>query len=65
MTRIFKIGSSRIVEDETMIDLSTEDVRERLKLAYPEVANATIRETTDDESGITFVSFIPVAGRKG
>ena len=47
-TRIFKTGTVRIVEDDSMRGLSNEEVRNLLKATYPEVANATIRETTTD-----------------
>lgn len=63
MNRIFKIGSTRIVADASMQDLSNEQIRERLKAAYPEVAEATIRETTQGET--TFVEFLSRPGRKG
>ena len=62
--RIFKIGSTRIVEDESTAQLSNEQVKNLLKRSYPEIANATIRETTLDD-GTTLVSFSAVPGRKG
>ncbi len=63
VTRIFKTGSTTIVEDETMRGLSVEEVRDILKATYPEVANATVRER---QEGDTFVvEFLPRAGRKG
>lgn len=65
MTRIFKIGTTKIAEDESMAELSLDEIRERLKPLYPEVAEATIREKEDAESGITFVEFLPRPGRKG
>ncbi len=61
--RIFKTGSVRIVEDETMHGLTNEQVRDILKRSYPEVANATIRERA--ENGSTIVEFLPQPGRKG
>ncbi len=63
LPRIFKTGTVRIVEDESMRGLSNEEVRDRLKATYPEVANATIRETATDEHRI--VEFLPQPGRKG
>ena len=63
-TRIFQIGSTRIVEDETTAHLSNEQVKNLLKRSYPEIANATVRETTLDD-GTTLVSYVPVVGRKG
>lgn len=62
--RIFKTGAVRIVEDDSMRGLSNEEVRAVLKTSYPEVANATIRETTT-EDGQTVVEFLPQPGRKG
>jgi len=62
--RIFKTGTVRIVEDDSMLGLSNEEVQGILKTTYPEVANATIREVTTDE-GQTVVEFLPQPGRKG
>jgi hypothetical protein len=62
-TRIFKIGSTRIVEDGSTAGLSNEQVRDLLRHSYPEVAHATIREKT--EEGVTYVEFLPRPGRKG
>ena len=61
--RIFKIGSTQIVADETMHDLDNEGVRDLLKRTYPEVANATIREQEEDD--MIVLTFFPIAGRKG
>ena len=61
--RIFKIGSTQIVADETMHDLDNEAVRDLLKRTYPEVANATIREQEEDD--MIVLTFFPIAGRKG
>lgn len=61
--RVFKTGTVRIVEDDSMRGLSNEEVRSILKATYPEVANATIRETTAD--GQRIVEFLPQPGRKG
>ena len=62
--RIFKTGSTKILEDETMRGLDNEAVREILKRTYPEVAHATIRERRL-EDGTTLVEFLPQPGRKG
>jgi hypothetical protein len=43
--------------------ISLDEVREILRLSFPEVAQATIREKT--EGDVTFYEFLPVAGRKG
>jgi hypothetical protein len=61
--RVFKIGATRIVEDESMTSLDNEAVRNLLKATYPEVANATLRER--DENGLRVVEFLPQPGRKG
>jgi hypothetical protein len=63
ITRLFKIGSTRIVEDESMAGLSIEAVRDRLVRLYPEVANAHYRERQEGDT--LFVEFIPRPGRKG
>ena len=65
MTRIFKIGSTKIVEDESMQGRSIEEVREILRLTFPEVAQATVREKVDTENGITWIEWLPKPGRKG
>jgi PRTRC genetic system protein C len=62
--RIFKTGATRIVEDEAMRGLDKEAVRNLLKTAYPEIANATIRETMA-ENGQQVIEFLPQPGRKG
>lgn len=61
--RVFKIGATRIVEDASMSGVSNEQVRDLLKVTYPEVANATIRER--EENGLRVVEFLPQPGRKG
>lgn len=65
MTRIFKIGSTKIAEDPSMTGLSLDEIRERLKPMYPEVAEATVREKVDAETGITFIEFWARPGKKG
>jgi len=65
MTRIFKIGSTKIVEDESMQGRSIEEMREILRLTFPEVAQATVREKVDAENGITWIEWLPKPGRKG
>ncbi len=61
--RIFKIGTIRIVADDTMRELSRDAVRQMLQKTYPQVAHATIRETTTGNT--TLVEFVPKPGRKG
>ena len=62
--RVFKIGTSTIVEDESMSGLDLDAVKQILQRTYPEVAHATVREVTL-EDGSTCYHFIPVAGKKG
>ena len=62
--RIFKIGSTKIVADESMRDLDNEGVRDLLKRTYPEVANATIRES-ELEDGTVLVEWLAKPGSKG
>jgi len=63
LKRVFKIGTNRIVEDTATAALTNEQIRNLLKSQYPEVANATIRETVNGDSRI--VEFLPQPGRKG
>lgn len=63
LRRIFKIGSTRIVEDPSMEGMSNEQVQETLAFQYPEVANATIHTT--EKEGNLFVEFLKKPGRKG
>ncbi len=44
--RIIKIGATRIVADANLSHLGPEQLRETLKITYPEIAHATMRETT-------------------
>lgn len=62
--RVFKIGATTIQADATMANLDNEGVRSVLKRTYPEVAHATIRETTL-EDGTIVLHFQAQAGRKG
>ncbi|RMG76278.1 MAG: hypothetical protein D6711_04350 [Chloroflexi bacterium] len=62
--RIFKIGTTTIQSDESLVNLDNEQVRAILKRTYPEVAHATTRETTL-EDGTVVVHYQAVAGRKG
>ncbi len=61
--RVFKVGGTTIHEDATTAALSNEAARDVLKAMYPEIANATIRETSKD--GVKIVEFLPQPGRKG
>ena len=62
-TRVFKIGSVRIVEDESMAGKPSNEVQRLLAPLYPQIENATVRERTEGDT--TYVEFIPRAGRKG
>jgi hypothetical protein len=62
--RIFKIGTTIIQADDSLAHLDNEGVRAILKRTYPEVAHATIRETTLEDGTIAVV-FTSVPGRKG
>ena len=62
--RIFKIGATTIVEDESMSGLDLDGIKQILQQTYPEVEHATVRETTQ-EDGSTCYHFIARAGRKG
>lgn len=61
--RVFKIGSVRVLEDDSTRDLTTDQVRSVLKPLYPEVAHATIREMNEGDTRL--VEFLPQPGRKG
>jgi len=61
--RVFHIGANEVVEDASTAHLSNEAMRNVLKLTYPEVAHATIREREQD--GVRHIEFLAVAGRKG
>lgn len=61
--RIFRIGGATVVENESTVSLSNEQVREMLKSQYPEVAHAKIVERADDNTHV--VEFIPQPGKKG
>lgn len=62
--RILKIGATRIVADANLSHLSPDQLRETLKISYPEIAHATMRETTL-EDGTVCIEWSAVPGRKG
>jgi len=64
LPRIFKIGTTTIVEDESLAGKSLDEIKDILKRTYPEVAHATVRETTL-EDGSTCYHYINRPGRKG
>ena len=63
LKRVFKVGANRIVEDAATSKLTNEQVRKLLAAQYPEVANATIRETTSGDTRI--IEYLQQPGRKG
>lgn len=63
LRRVFKVGNNRIAEGAATSKLSNEQVRNLLKGQYPEIANATIRETVNGDTRI--VEYLPQPGRKG
>ena len=62
--RVFKTGGTEIAESDATAGKSNEAVRNILKDSFPEVATATIRETTDSK-GRKIVEFVAKEGRKG
>ncbi len=61
---IFKIGSTTILEDDSLVGKSLDEVKVILQRTYPEVAHATIREVTlEDDTQV--IHYIPQAGTKG
>lgn len=63
-SRVFKIGATRIIADASMLTLDPEQIRTLLKISYPEITHATIRETTL-EDGTQLLEYISQPGRKG
>ncbi len=61
--RVFKIGATRIVEDEATAQLPNEAIRALLRTVYPEVANALIRERIDGD--VRLLEFLAQPGVKG
>lgn len=62
--RIFKIGATRIVEDASLSGKSLDEVKAILQRSYPEIAYATVRETTL-EDGTKLIEWLAKPGRKG
>ena len=62
--RIFKIGATTIVEDDSLAGKTLDEVKDILKRTYPEVAHATVRERTLDD-GTQVVEWLAKPGRKG
>lgn len=61
--REFHISGNVVKESAATEGMSNDDARKVLQTMYPEVANATIRETNKD--GVVIVEFLPQPGRKG
>ena len=64
-TRVFVIGGVRIVEDASMAGKSTPKIQKMLTPLYPQIENATVRERTDETSGMIVTEWIAKPGRKG
>lgn len=62
--RIFKIGATTIVEDDSLTGKTLDEVKDILKRSYPEVAHATVRERILDD-GTQVVEWLAKPGRKG
>lgn len=63
LQRVFKIGGTRITENDVTLGKSIDEVKAVLKGSYPEVTNATVREVKD--KGVHLFEFLPQPGRKG
>lgn len=61
--RIFKIGSTRVQEDESTVGQPLSAVTPLLAAMYPEVKHATTRSAV--QNGVEVVEFLPQPGRKG
>jgi PRTRC genetic system protein C len=62
--RVFKIGETIIHDNPSTEALNTDQVKDALKRAYPEVIHAAV-SVTEQENGLQVVEFKPQAGRKG
>jgi len=62
--RIFKIGATRIVEDASLAGRDLDEVKAILQRSYPEIAHATVRETTLDD-GTQLIEWLAQPGKKG
>ena len=67
--RLFKTGATVIEIDDAMAHMDNEAIRNVLKLQYPELAHATLREVPqeplDDGTPVLLTEAIPVIGKKG
>jgi len=62
--RIFKIGATRIVEDASLAGRDLDEVKAILQRSYPEIAHATVRETTLGD-GTQLIEWLAQPGKKG
>lgn len=65
MAHFVTIGTNRIQLTDDQQALDIEGVKNALRSAYPEIANATGRERTLDDGTTTVIDFLPQPGRKG
>ena len=63
LQRVFKIGDNLIVENETLINLTNEEAQHMLAFTYPEVQNAKL--TTSVQNDQLVVEFMTRPGKKG
>lgn len=63
--RVFKIGSVRLVEDAALAGKTPQEVQQLLAPLYPQIENASLRESTDPDTGLTLIEWLPRPGRKG
>jgi len=67
--RLFKTGATVIEIDDAMAHMDNDTIRDVLKLQYPELAHATLREVPqeplEDGTPVICLEVIPAVGRKG
>ena len=67
--RLFKTGATVIEIDDAMAHMDNEAIRNVLKLQYPELAHATLREVPqeplEDGTAVLLVEALAKPGRKG
>jgi hypothetical protein len=64
LSRVFKIGATRIVEDASLAGRDLDEVKAILQRSYPEIAHAAVRETTL-EDGTRLFEWLAQPGKKG
>jgi len=62
---LIKIGTTVITADQSMVGMTTDELRESLKFQYPEVVHATVREAVDSETNTRTIHYLARPGRKG